>query len=708
MSTRVKHPRKATASTSYADPAVFDEIGGWSDEEDEEEQEDNKGTGKGKGRARKNRSDDDDEDDSPKPKKRKTAKGKGKAKKDSKPKEDLLRTMPMDLLVEIFSYLVPGELLNLSRTAKAYHDLLSSKKSRPIWRRSRRIVKLPDLEDESWSEAAYAALMFGNKCECCKKTYTGRPDFYLRLRLCKECRKDSFVRLHKLEKEHPEYHPRLAEVVARTPPYTLQTELDYWDKLLSEAQEQDDANAEIARLQSSRTSASTTRSGRKSRASASHNGIEPSSTPSVDGLVADRKEELEMLATVGKELSEAWIQTKHLVSADSSRFWSEHWRIKRALRPDAIKEKEKEEKEQDELKWQRERATHGKAWDESPLIKSSEPLTDDEWLRIKNEVLDIVAANRQEHEMSEATYEKDRQWDEIVYQRKAALVDRHKQLRTLEHDDVAKAAFPLKADFLLFESIRALQLPKEPEDYFEDKDYKLTPSIWNAALPLIKEELAEYRLNVLLSAIKLILGATSESPVPDDDEILSNLEQYDDEFFGRATSLLCCAEYGCTLRRTRWFTARDRQQPSTFIGSFQAVLQHQHDKHSDIDYWYEHERAKGPRHHLALPLEVTCATTALLELGGLDDDAGADELTELDKRAWFTWENHRGQQKHFHDGWKTLLAAIYTQASAVAKLKPPRSLDPPCLVYHARKPKKQRQYSFGSFDLFGDDYSDSD
>ncbi|GAA6007163.1 hypothetical protein JCM10207_001529 [Rhodosporidiobolus poonsookiae] len=687
MSTRIKHPRKATASTSYADPAVFDEIGGRSEEEDEEEQEDNKGTGKGKGRARKNRSEDDDEDDSPQPKKRKTTKGKGKAKKDSKPKEDLLRTMPMDLLVEIFSYLVPGELLNLSRTAKAYHDLLSSKKSRSIWRRSRRIVKLPDLEDENWSEAAYASLMFGTKCENCDRKYTGRPDFYLRVRLCKECRKDSFVKLHKLKKEHPQYHSRLDESRRAMRTYTLRSEADYWNKVLCEAQEQDDADAEIARLLGSSTGSSTTRSGRRSQALASKSDASKSEASNVNELVAERKEELEMLQTAGKALADAWAQTRELAKQDNRRFWSEQWRIQQALRPDLVKNKEQQTRATNTAKRQRNAATWGLPWTASNLINTAKPLTDDEWLRIKAEVLEIVDRNREERQKREADWQKQEAWRQIVDSRTAAIVEHYQQLRTSEPDRFTRTAFPLKADFLLFESVKALQLPNKAEDDFENKDCQLTDEVWDAALPLIKEELAEYRLNLVLHAIKLILAATTESPVPDDDEILSNLEQYDDAFLLKATSFVCCDLDGCAGSPYAQWMPHWCARTFAYIAPLQQVLEHQHTNHADAKYYDEKAKAAGPRLHFSLPLEVACAASALLELGGLDDDAGVAELYEMDERAWFTWENTRTNKKH-HQDWQDLLSAVAIDATQAAKGKSPRPLDPPSIVYHARRQRK--------------------
>lgn len=120
-------------------------------------------------------------------KKRKTTTtaGKGKGRKGGQPKVDHLKTLPMDLLVEvrchlpslsllsltstsprqIFSYLLPFELLQLSRTSKEYRGLLCSKRSQSMWRTSRRLVKLPDLEADDYSEMSYAQLIFGNTCD---------------------------------------------------------------------------------------------------------------------------------------------------------------------------------------------------------------------------------------------------------------------------------------------------------------------------------------------------------------------------------------------------------------------------------------------------------------------------------------------------------------------------------------------------------------
>lgn len=65
---------------------------------------------------------------------------------------------------QIFSHLLPIDLLNLARTSKSFRTLLMSRSSRTLWRVSRQLVDgLPECP-EHLSEPAYANLVFSNHC----------------------------------------------------------------------------------------------------------------------------------------------------------------------------------------------------------------------------------------------------------------------------------------------------------------------------------------------------------------------------------------------------------------------------------------------------------------------------------------------------------------------------------------------------------------
>ncbi|KAF9525172.1 hypothetical protein CPB83DRAFT_860123 [Crepidotus variabilis] len=78
-----------------------------------------------------------------------------------------LLELPMDILLEIFSYVYPTDLHTLARISKKVRNCLMNKKSKYIWRATFMNVDppLPDTP-EGMSEPAFAKMVF---CEGCKK-----------------------------------------------------------------------------------------------------------------------------------------------------------------------------------------------------------------------------------------------------------------------------------------------------------------------------------------------------------------------------------------------------------------------------------------------------------------------------------------------------------------------------------------------------------
>ncbi|GAA5952134.1 hypothetical protein JCM10213_006495 [Rhodosporidiobolus nylandii] len=647
MATRATPARKATERSIYVDPPEFDEIGGSSDEEEvgDETDDDDEWSARakkgGKGRGKK-----DNENGAPS-KKRKTGKGKGKGKGKAKEvKEDLLKTMPMDLLVEIFSYLLPGELLTMSRTSKSYRALLTSKNSKPLWRTSRRLVDLPDLESEGVSEMAYAALMFDQVCASCMKKYTGRPDFYLRLLLCKECRKEHFVSLQNLDKTHPGYHPLLADVVPSTPhtasspkyghPYyrsALLADLEQYNKILSELQDEDDLDEMVAETRP--FASARTRSGRASR---EYSQDDPS--------------QIETGTRDGDLMKKTYPVAKQKAQSAFYQWWH---RVAGPLR-EATKKAD----------------------------KPGNGINYDQWARIKPEVIELITKDQASQKKFDQAAKEQARWDKLVTAREQALRARHKTLRASQKDRFSRAAFPLEADFLLFESVKPLQLPDKPVKDSHKDDAKLDDGDWAAALPLIQDEVEQYRLELVLHAVKLTRAAMfGEDDLPDDEELLADLEA--EGVSKLATSFLCC-DIDCH-RRGWWHFNRSTPSRDTFIGDLQSLLEHQHQAHAkDVRYRTKKDKEQGPRFHFSLPGEVACAISALLDVGELDaGTAGQRELDAMDQSAaLLRWDNSPKKRKKY-SGWKHMLDAIYLEATRYSRMKPPRTLPPPLVVYRPRR-----------------------
>ncbi|KAI0036504.1 hypothetical protein K488DRAFT_82124 [Vararia minispora EC-137] len=102
-----------------------------------------------------------------------------------------LPSLPLDILYEIFTRVGPAELLNLSRTNKAFRKLLLSRQSSFVWK------DVLDAVDENYypprpedmSELAWVNLVWGGPwCTTCGAK-APKVSWHLRRRFCKTCKK---------------------------------------------------------------------------------------------------------------------------------------------------------------------------------------------------------------------------------------------------------------------------------------------------------------------------------------------------------------------------------------------------------------------------------------------------------------------------------------------------------------------------------------
>ncbi|KAG8982297.1 hypothetical protein FRB90_006889 [Tulasnella sp. 427] len=119
----------------------------------------------------------------------KAAKGKAKRRSSGKARATVLdgfMLIPLDIFAEICLELAPLDLLQLGRSTHRLREILMSKDSKAIWKRSR--ANVPDLPDcpEDLSEPQYASLMFEVGCQVCDKG-TRKTEYQLRVRLCNAC-----------------------------------------------------------------------------------------------------------------------------------------------------------------------------------------------------------------------------------------------------------------------------------------------------------------------------------------------------------------------------------------------------------------------------------------------------------------------------------------------------------------------------------------
>ncbi|KAJ6513367.1 hypothetical protein C8R45DRAFT_1068349 [Mycena sanguinolenta] len=97
------------------------------------------------------------------------------------------REFPLDIVVEIFSYLNPMDLLNLARATKEIRTILMSPSSAFMWKKSRSHIEgLPDLPRDL-SEPQYANLCFSTHCHECLAVPFSKIIWSARMRLCNKC-----------------------------------------------------------------------------------------------------------------------------------------------------------------------------------------------------------------------------------------------------------------------------------------------------------------------------------------------------------------------------------------------------------------------------------------------------------------------------------------------------------------------------------------
>ncbi|KAI0355604.1 hypothetical protein OH77DRAFT_1589623 [Trametes cingulata] len=99
----------------------------------------------------------------------------------------MLDILPRDVLYEVFSHLEARDLVNLSRASKALRAVMMSRKSAPCWRAAlARMERIPEGVPCFLSEPAYANLLIFHYCHNCLKPNTKRI-YWMSARYCAAC-----------------------------------------------------------------------------------------------------------------------------------------------------------------------------------------------------------------------------------------------------------------------------------------------------------------------------------------------------------------------------------------------------------------------------------------------------------------------------------------------------------------------------------------
>ncbi|TFK42253.1 hypothetical protein BDQ12DRAFT_677886 [Crucibulum laeve] len=101
----------------------------------------------------------------------------------------LLPSLPLDILSEIFSHLLPTDILNLSRTTKDFRRVLLHRSATSIWKSA--VTNVPNFPEcpEDMSLPAWISLAYDCHCHNCLTSGVRNVDWMLRIRLCAKCAK---------------------------------------------------------------------------------------------------------------------------------------------------------------------------------------------------------------------------------------------------------------------------------------------------------------------------------------------------------------------------------------------------------------------------------------------------------------------------------------------------------------------------------------
>ncbi|KAI0338131.1 hypothetical protein BDW22DRAFT_813003 [Trametopsis cervina] len=99
----------------------------------------------------------------------------------------IMNTVPAEVFLEIMSYLLPSDLLHLSRVSKWFRTILMSRSSSRMWVAARMNIDGLPAPPQVVSEPKYAALFFERMCFECGRSGSQRVSFALGIRYCTTC-----------------------------------------------------------------------------------------------------------------------------------------------------------------------------------------------------------------------------------------------------------------------------------------------------------------------------------------------------------------------------------------------------------------------------------------------------------------------------------------------------------------------------------------
>ncbi|KAJ3730441.1 hypothetical protein C8R42DRAFT_7245 [Lentinula raphanica] len=103
-----------------------------------------------------------------------------------------IQDLPLEIILEIYSYLMPFDILRLSRTSKDIRAFLMTRSNASVWRTARyNVPELPPLPSDL-TEPQYANLAFDSYCHICMRKPCDSVFWQCRIRCCNRCFDSAF------------------------------------------------------------------------------------------------------------------------------------------------------------------------------------------------------------------------------------------------------------------------------------------------------------------------------------------------------------------------------------------------------------------------------------------------------------------------------------------------------------------------------------
>jgi len=270
-----------------------------------------------------------------------------------------------------------------------------------------------------------------------------------------------------------------------------------------------------------------------------------------------------------------------------------------------------------------------------------------EWERIKPAILRLVARIKKKQRRAAMHVR--------LRNRQRSLRPRYDELKA-SLPTSARSFMPLFIDFLVLSSVKAL---------WQDEAVKLDDDTWEEHLDDVKEELDQYRLDLVLHAHDLIISARVD---PDDNITpsgeLDDVEDMDlsDDFFNLVTPFVCCSFTDCEYAPID-HERMEYDRVANVFGPLERVVQHQHEFHNNADALAGGRAFRNkPQLRIVLPLEIVCVLDAVMDLAKLDpSDAVSDDLVRFNRIVgMYEWENSVSPRRRTMWNLRKLVRALST------------------------------------------------